>query len=191
MPMLFLLLSFFFFFFLLVPSKAVTRLFELLDDHAHPQRRRNAVNVLTLLLARVGQALPAAFRERIATHLLQRLGDQDLALRVDAAALFGQLDLYSILPELCTKVVGRRKIEPNASLLLSNPWSPQLCDADERVRSAAERCVAVVHFFLSFFLSFFFLFSFSFFFFLSFFPCFSLTCFYVIQGVGGNFATAQ
>jgi hypothetical protein len=101
----------FFFHLLFSPSfaKVVGKLFELLDSDER-DKRRNALTVLRQLCAHGVANMTSHFRERIAQHLLARLQDEELALRVDAAALFGRLDLSVIVPDLCTK--ARKKGTP-------------------------------------------------------------------------------
>jgi hypothetical protein len=121
------------------PAVVVPALFGHLDDRAAPAKRRNALHVLKTLfgpaspssiapdesspvsssshVSRLSPALAAA----VAEQLLARLGDDELQLRVSAAALFSRLDPTFVVAPLAAK----------------------LADADARVRAAAEECVCI------------------------------------------------
>lgn len=81
----------------------VSKLFEFLDTDDR-DKRRNAIAVMAMLFSRHVATMPPAFKEKVAQHVLKRLGDEELTLRIDAAALFGHLEPVAILPRLCDKV---------------------------------------------------------------------------------------
>ncbi|MCO5556930.1 hypothetical protein L7F22_010485 [Adiantum nelumboides] len=97
------------------------RLFQLLCSENLSQRQ-NALGVLSELLKALSSSdhdMANAVRQCVAVHLLKRLGDTELANRVEVSQLFSKLDPEFVLPALVQHVYSR----------------------DEKVRSAASSSI--------------------------------------------------
>ena len=101
------------------PAEVLQQLFGVIDCDIVQQR----ANVLGVLLGMVEQpaadskGLPSKFKEQLATMLLERLADDDLSLRHEAAKILARVDPVYSVPQLCEKLVS----------------------SNERVRSAADK----------------------------------------------------
>ncbi len=113
------------------PSKILDDIFSYLDSNESVQRR-NALDVsIELSCSLLHYILVEVFKinrqtiqnaqlsERLAVHLLKRLGDSELALRTEAASLFSNLEPAFIIPRLAQLT----------------------SDRDARVRSAADEAL--------------------------------------------------
>ncbi|OUZ99900.1 hypothetical protein BVC80_9069g4 [Macleaya cordata] len=91
----------------------------------NPLQRRNAIDVISELVrvsSDAGNSLPLSIRKDLTKHLIDRLGDEELIIRVQSSNLVPMIDPQLVLPELVRLV-----------------YSP-----DERVRSSASDALAAV-----------------------------------------------